>query len=287
MRSTGILMLIVAIVVGGITAWLVMNFLQNQAQPVAQPQASTTIAQTTVVVAATKLSFGDNLTRDNLKEVSWPTNNVPPGSFKTINEILDGADRRVALQNMEPNEMVLHSRVSGFGGRATLSQVISDGMRATTIRVNDVNGVAGFVLPGDRVDIMLTRNTKTGSAARDSMVTDVIIQNLRVLGVDQISNEDTSEPVVPKAVTLEVSPEDAQKLSLAASIGTLTLSLRNYVSAGTEEATRYKTISVNDLRPVGARSTSSSAPTPAPTYTSPTVRVTRGTTSSSQKVARE
>lgn len=279
-------MLVVAVVVGGITAWLVMNFLQNQAQPVAQPQAQSAMSQVTVVVASTKLSFGDNLTRDNLKEVSWPASSVPPGAFSTINEILDGADRRVALQNMEPNETVLHSRVSGFGGRATLSQVISDGMRATTIRVNDVNGVAGFVLPGDRVDIMLTRSTKSGAAARDSTVTDVIIQNLRVLGVDQISDEDASDPVVPKAVTLEVSPQDAQKLSLAASIGTLTLSLRNYVSAGTEDATKYKTVSINDLRPVGAQPTAGPV-APAPVSTSPTVRVTRGMKSSSEKVSRD
>lgn len=285
MRSTGILMLVVAIVVGGITAWLVMNFLQNQTQPTAQPQIQTTIAQTTVVVAATKLSFGDNLTRDNLKEVSWPTGSVPPGSFTTINEILDGAERRVALQNIEANEMLLQSRVSGFGGRATLSQVISDGMRATTIRVNDVNGVAGFVLPGDRVDIMLTRSTQGGSAARDSMVTDVIIQNLRVLGVDQVFDEDTSAPVVSKAVTLEVSPENAQKLSLAASIGTLTLSLRNFVSAGTEDDTKYKTVSIKDLQT--SRTSSAPAATTAPTSSGPSVRVTRGLTSKSQKVARD
>lgn len=283
MRSTGILMLIVAIVVGAGTAWLVMGFLQNQSQPTSVATESSAIEQTTIVVASSALAFGDTLSREVMREVPWPSASIPEGAFTTISEILAGADRRVTLRNMAPNEPILESRVSGFGGRATLSQVIGEGMRATTIRVNDVNGVAGFVLPGDRVDIMLTRQNKSGGNARDTMITDVILQSLRVLAVDQTSDEEEEAPQVSKAVTLEVTIEQAQKLSLAASVGTLTLSLRNFISTE-DDNTKIKTISIKDLKPTTSTARGQST---AQTSTSPIVKVTRGMASKSQTVSRD
>ena len=109
---------------------------------------------------------------------------------------------------------MLAGKVTGAGQRATLSAVLRDGLKAFTVRVNDVDGVAGFVLPGDRVDVALTRQVDKNSAT-----TDVVLQNARVLAVDQIADERTDKPSVVKAVTLEVNAVGAQKLSLAASVG--------------------------------------------------------------------
>ena len=107
---------------------------------------------------------------------------------------------------MEPNEAVLASKVTGPGERATLSAVLDPGMTAVTVRVNDVEGVAGFILPGDHVDVMLTRQGEKNSAA-----TDVVIDNAQVLAIDQLADEKADKPSVVKAVTLEVKATDGEK----------------------------------------------------------------------------
>jgi len=112
-------------------------------------------------------------------------------------------------------------------------------MRAVTIRVNDVDGVAGFVLPGDRVDVMLSRQIDKGNA-----VNDVVLKNAKVLAIDQLADERTDKPSVVKAVTLEVDIAGAQKLALAGQIGTLALTLRR---AGDSEPTASRPITLSDL----------------------------------------
>ena len=116
---------------------------------------------------------------------------------------------------------MLAAKITGPGQRATLSAMLGDGMKAVTIRVNDVEGVAGFVLPGDRVDVVLTRTGEKNNA-----VNDVVIQNVRVLAIDQLADQRADKPSVVKAVTLEVDPTDGQKVALAATVGTLSLLLR-------------------------------------------------------------
>src|SRR4030095_9597008 len=149
-----------------------------------------------VVAAATALKFGDRLAVENLRMIDWPAGSVPEATFKSIDELL-GPEPRVALQAIQPNELILATKVTGPGQRASLSAVITSGMRAMTIRVNDVLGVAGFVLPGDRVDIMLTREI-----AKDQPVTDVLLQNVKVLGIDQRYEQQNNKPDVVKAVTI-------------------------------------------------------------------------------------
>ncbi|RVA70497.1 Flp pilus assembly protein CpaB, partial [Mesorhizobium sp. M7A.F.Ca.US.006.04.2.1] len=120
--------------------------------------AQTGIVQgSTVVVAAMPLKFGDTLSADKLREVAWPAGSIPTGAFKTTKEALAGEGIRQALQTISANEPVLASKITGPGQRATLSAVLGEGMKAVSIRVNDVLGVAGFVFPGDRVDVLLTR----------------------------------------------------------------------------------------------------------------------------------
>jgi pilus assembly protein CpaB len=191
-----------------------------------------------VVAAATALKFGDRLAAENLRLIDWPAGSVPEGTFKSMDELL-GPQPRVALQSIQPNELILAAKVTGPGQRASLSAVISTGMRAMTIRVNDVLGVAGFVLPGDRVDIMLTREV-----VQNNPVTDVLLQNVKVLGIDQKSDQQNNAPDVVKAVTIEVTTEQAQKITLAATVGKLSLALRDISNV---ELAPVKPVSIRDL----------------------------------------
>ena len=138
----------------------------------------------------------------------------------------------MVLAAIETNEPVLALKVTGPGQRATLSALVGPGMKAVTIRVNDVEGVGGFVLPGDRVDVVLTRQIEKGSAS-----TDVVLQNVRVLAVDQSADERAAKAAVAKSVTLEVSTVEAQKVWLASSVGSLSLLLRKAGEAKEERLT--------------------------------------------------
>jgi len=191
----------------------------------------------TIIVAAKPLRFGNELTAAHLREMAWPETELPNGSFAKVADLLSG--KRVVLTPIEVNEPVLATKVTGAGQRATLSSMIRDGLKAFTIRVNDVDGVAGFVLPGDRVDVALTRQVDKTFAN-----TDVILQNARVLAIDQVADERTDKPSVAKAVTLEVDVIGAQKLSLAATIGSLSLMLRKAGEANSEYTRR---VSLRDL----------------------------------------
>src|SRR5262249_19794070 len=150
--------------------------------------------------------------------------------------------RRVVLTAIEANEPILASKITGPGQRATLSATLQDGMKAVTIRVNDVEGVAGFVLPGDRVDVALTR--QKDSNGKDKSSTDVVLQNVRVLAIDQTADERNDKPSVARAVTLEVDTASAQKVALAASVGNLSLILRK---AGDALADSTRPITLGDL----------------------------------------
>ena len=239
----------------------------------------------TVVVARQQLEFGTELQPELLREISWASEDKPEGSFTTINDIMDG-ERRVALRSIAPGELVLKDRISGFGGRATLSQIIEEGQRAVTIRVNDVSGAGGFILPGDRVDVLMTIQPGKG---RLGMITDVILDDIRVLAMDQIADENQEGAIVAKAATLEVDPEDAQRIALASSIGSLSLTLRNFAASAVEEELDgerepLRTIRYRDLGPDKKAAPVSRAAAPSP-FT--TMRVTRGTEASNASVLKD
>ena len=175
----------------------------------------------TIVVAAKPLRYGMELSDTDLKEVPWQVNAIPEGTFRTKAELLQGKDKRSVLSSIEANEPILEWKITGPGQRASLSALIQEGMTAVTVKVNEILGVAGFVLPGDRVNVLLTRSDK-----ERGQYTDVLMQNVRVLAVNQLADDKTEKPMVAKAVTLEVSMEDAQKLVLAANVGNISLTLR-------------------------------------------------------------
>ncbi|HYH17749.1 MAG TPA: Flp pilus assembly protein CpaB [Azospirillum sp.] len=285
-------MLLLACVMGGTAVFLARGWLERQNRPqmiAATPQAPVQPALTTVVVAKIPLRFGDELNRENLREVNWPSDAVPDGGFTSIDGVLSGGERRVALRDIGANEPLLKGRVSGFGGRATLSALVGPDMRAVTIRVNDVQGVAGFVLPGDRVDVIFTRPEGAAESARPQSppIADVLLQNLKVLAVDQLADSQKDKPVPAKAITLEASTEEAQKLTLASQVGTLSLTLRNFANSNFAEA---GTITVSgllsrQLEPAPAESIAE--PTAEPARALHSVRILRGIESSMQDVTPE
>ncbi|MGH6651592.1 MAG: Flp pilus assembly protein CpaB [Sphingopyxis sp.] len=185
----------------------------------------------TLVVAAQPLGFGTPITAENTRLVNWPANSVPAGAFRTTAGLINAArGQRVALRPIEAGEPILASKVSGDNGRATIATLLADGMRAASIRIDDVSGVGGFVIPGDVVDVLLTRQTPGEGADRNDQITDVVLEGVRVIGIDQLADENKTTPVVGKVATLEVSPVGAQKLALAQKVGTLSLALRNVTS---------------------------------------------------------
>jgi pilus assembly protein CpaB len=242
-RVSTIVMIGFAVLFGLLAVFIAQTWLNNQADLrmrslEAQNQRKPIVTQT-IVVASKSLRFGAELGSMSLRELAWPEDAVPAGAFGKISDIMSGNGRRVVLTPIEANEPILASKITGPGQRATLSATLQDGMRAVTIRVNDVEGVAGFVLPGDRVDVALTRQND-----RTAATTDVVLQNMRVLAIDQTADERNDKPSVVKAVTLEVDTASAQKLALAASIGSLSLMLRKAGEAVVETTRR---ITLSDL----------------------------------------
>lgn len=238
MKGRAVFMLVTALVLAGFAVFLTRDWLQKQVQPVVVQEQR--VPLTTVVVANSPLYFGNRIGREHVREVEWPAGSVPPGVFESIDELLGGDKPRVVLRRIEVGEPILTSKVTGDEQRATLSALVSEDMRAITIRVNDVIGVAGFILPGDRVDLLLTREN-----GETQLITDVLLQNVTVLGIDQTAGDKETEPAVVKAVTLEVTPIQAQKVVLAAQIGSLSLALRNQIDVA---ATTRETITVADLQ---------------------------------------
>ncbi|PBB21000.1 Flp pilus assembly protein CpaB [Mesorhizobium sp. WSM4313] len=240
MRANTLIMIVLAGVFGVLAVVLANIWLANQRSAMAK---AGDVPRDTVVVAAVPLKFGDTLSADKLREVAWPSGAVPTGAFKTTKELLAGEGTKQALQSIGTNEPVLANRITGPGQRATLSAVLAEGMKAVSIRVNDVLGVAGFVFPGDRVDVLLTRTVRSNDGPDKSFV-DVLLQSVKVLAVDQVADESKDSPTVVKAVTVEVTTKDAQKLTLAAGAGQLSLALRQAAASKGEETER---VTLSDL----------------------------------------
>jgi len=237
-RASTIVMIGFAVVFGLLAVFIANMWLNKQAKQQVQAAPAQSIHAQTVVVATQPLRFGTEITEAMVKEVPWPSNSMPAGAFGKISDVMAGG-RRVVLAAIEPNEPVLALKITGPGQRATLSALVQPGMKAVTIRVNDVEGVGGFVLPGDRVDVVLTRQVDKNQAT-----TEVVLQNTRVLAIDQTADERANKAAVAKSVTLEVNTLEAQKVWLASTVGSLSLLLRK---AGETAETKTRKITLKDL----------------------------------------
>ena len=176
----------------------------------------------TIVVAAQPLGFGATLTVDSAAEIAWAARSLPEGAFASKEELFKYGTRAV-LAALDRNEPVLKTKITGPGQRGSLSVILEDGKRAVTVRVDDVRGVAGFILPGDFVDVVLISDDP---ASQREGYSDILLRHVKVLAIDQLAAERPEQPTVPKAVTLEVTPEQAQKILLASNVGKLSLILR-------------------------------------------------------------
>src|SRR5262249_6098443 len=235
MRKANLYILLLAIVMGGIAAYMASNWIAEHTT------SRTTERSATVVVAAAPLNFGAALSAENVTEMPWPADAVPEGAFRSRDELFKEG-RRAALAPLQRNELILKSKITGPGQRATLSALLDEGKRAVTVRVDDVRGVAGFVLPGDRVDVVLIRTIS--EAGKQENISDVLLQHIKVLAVDQLVNERQENPKVASAVTLELDTDQAQKVILATNVGRLSLILRQ---AGENHQIATKRVTEQDL----------------------------------------
>jgi pilus assembly protein CpaB len=242
MRGPALIMTGIAVVVGGITVVGGRYYIERsnaRPQQVVAQAAPQPVAATKVVVAAQPLRFGMELSSQQLKEVAWPVDAVPPGSASSIAEFLKGPEKRVVIAAMEPNEPVLPAKVTGPGQRAILSSMLAPGMSAVTISLSEMQGLMGLAMPGDRVNVMLTR-----TADQDKSYTDVLLQNVRLLAIDQVMDQRAERPLTIRNATLEVMPQDAKRVALASTVGSLSLMLRR---AGEETAGALGKVGIKDL----------------------------------------
>ncbi|AOR72470.1 Flp pilus assembly protein CpaB [Burkholderia stabilis] len=219
MKNSRALMMLVVAMVAGLAAvvfashWLVQT---------------STSSVTPVAVATTDLNLGEPLGPNQIHMVSWPAGSVPTGAF-TDTKALEGRVVRTSLSRGEP---VIESKLAPVGTKGGLSAVIADGSRAITVRVNDVVGVAGFALPGNYVDVIVNTQEQQGKTDGQS-ISKIVLDHILVLAVAQQVSRDDTAPKVVNAVTLEVTPDQAERLDLARSVGTLSLVLRNQVDQKT------------------------------------------------------
>jgi len=205
-----------------------------------------------VVVASQPIPYGVLLDAKYLTVAKLPPSAAPTGAFSSVSQLLNQqGGPPTAIVPMQAQEAVLPTKLTGVGERPTLAALISPGMRAFTIPVTEVQGTGGHVMPGDRVDVVLTGDiaNQNGGAPtpQRKLVSSLIVQNVRVLGVDQNANPTTATPTIARSTTLEVSLPDAQRLALASQAGTLSLALRKTGSTDTEPP---RLVMVSDLGPM-------------------------------------
>jgi len=261
MRTSTVIILAVAISMGGSAAYLTRNWLKDQTRASAAVQPAGTI-----VVAAESLAYGTAMTPDNIVEIPWFSNTLPEGAFAVKDDLLSGG-RRVVLSPLKRGEVVLRSRITGPGQRASLASLLDEGKRAVTVSVDDVRGVAGFVLPGDFVDIVIIADD--GSPKRQSY-SDILLEHVKVLAIDQVASEGEGQPTVAKAVTVEVTKEQAQKILLATNIGKLSLILARPVESNPDPNRRVSEKDIGRTSPEPLRPPPAPPP-PAPVAAAPVV----------------
>ena len=211
MKRRGALMLLLSLVFGFGAAWAAKNWLEQRT-----PDSP---AGTAVVVATMEIPFGTAIEARHVKVITVPQGTPLGNHFTSLAEI----EGLVATQKALPDEVLLKERFTKSGAGSTLAALIRPDMRAMTVRVDDVVGVAGFLLPGNRVDVVAARKIQ-GS---DRAITETILFDINVLAVDQTSSQDKNEPVVVRAVTLEMTPQQAEVLVRAREEGRIQLTLRN------------------------------------------------------------
>ena len=252
MRSRGLWMLAVAVLAGLAAVLLATQWMQGQSAQRGR-----------IAVANADIELGGRISAEMIRMTDWPRDSVPQGAFADAS-LLNG---RVVLVSLQRGEPLTEARLAPVGSKGGLSAVVPEGRRAMTVRVNDVVGVAGFALPGTFVDVMVNTQAEGGQRGgdRDRSISKIVLERILVLAVAQEADRDSTKPKVVNAVTLEVTPRDAEVLDLARSVGTLSLVLRNPsdpVRTATAGATKSELLGISTV----------STPDPAPVKPPPHVR---------------
>lgn len=215
-KKRGLMLVLLSVIIAAAAAWTANNYVQQRIASAALGDSP----NVTVLAAAMRLPYGTKIESRHVKTLDVPENVVPPGAIRDFNEV----DGHIIKGEILEGEILIKDRIAGGGAGSALASLVEPNKRAVSVRVNDVVGVGGFLLPGNYVDVLGTR-LEMGTSRRATSET--IIQNVKVLAVDQTAATDKNEPVVVRAVTLELTPQQAEVLVKWEEEGTIQLALRN------------------------------------------------------------
>jgi pilus assembly protein CpaB len=278
------IVLALAVAAGGTFAYGTYQYMQNGG-PKGSPAAS--IPTSAVIVAAQDLQIGASLRQEDLRAIQWPSNAVPAGAFGKPEDLIG----RGLIMPVMTNEPFLPSKLASKEAGAGLPPVIPEGFRALSVRVNEVIGVAGYVLPGTRVDVVAT---VVPTPNQIDVTSKVILTNVQVLAAGtKIEQDEKNKPIQVTVVTLLVNPDEAEKLTLASTEGKIQLALRNPLDKTAPVTTGIKPALLMGtgapVRRVASASTGRKLQpqvAPAPVAV-PTVEIIRGDKRSQEVVAQE
>jgi pilus assembly protein CpaB len=235
MRRSSIIMLIAALVLGLVAVLFARSFLGGARRAGSERAALRTVP---TVVAAGDINFGEKITPDMLKIVQWPADTLPVGSFQRIDELTSG-EGRTAMRPIITNEILTQQSLAIGANRLSTAPLLNPAMRAVAVPVTEIAGVGGLIYPGDRVDVFFTRQPEEAMP-----YVEMVMQGVRVLAVGLDMNVGKDKPGIVRSATLEVTPLQAQKLTLANTVGQISLALRHFSD---EARVRLQTGQVMDL----------------------------------------
>jgi pilus assembly protein CpaB len=265
-KKRALVMVSLSLIMGVAAAWIAKNWIQAASE---RPE----IEMASVIAADLGIPFGTKVERRHLKMLEMPAQYVPPGSFSSVDDVVD----RVTVQPIVAGEILMQARFVDYDDGSTLAALVEKNMRAVTVRVDDVIGVAGFLLPGNRVDVLASRKEQNRRATAET-----VLRDIKVLAVDQTAATEKNEPVIVRAVTLEVSPQQAEVLVKAREEGSIQLTLRNPLEEDEQ---------VSEEKPVEPEAEPAPVAAPAPRRVAvPATRefevtIIRGTSVSEQKAS--
>ena len=225
MRNKRFLIVLVGALIFGVLAAVSVSRYLSRAQ-------AFTANMNKVAVAKVAIPLGSKIIAEQIMVVQFPKESTPDGAYDSPDKLAG----RVAVMNIAPREPITESRLAPEGTAAGLSAVIPEGYRAMTVKVDDAAGISGFIMPGTLVDVVVVIDPREGSGSQDP-ISKIVLQNIKVLANGQNIDKpkDEREAASVKAVTLQVTPEQAEKLALATSEGKLQLVMRNQIDQGDEQ----------------------------------------------------
>ena len=258
-QRRGLVLVLFSLCMGGVAAWAANDWVSDRLS-----DGNEDGDNVPVIVASMEISYGTKIEGRHLKVTSVPSDSLPSTAFQSIQAV----EGKVATVDIARGEVLSSSRLADHAGGSTLAALVSKNMRAVTVRVDDVIGVAGFLLPGNRVDVLATKIDRSSQNAK----TDTILKNIKVLAVDQTAATQQNEPVIVRAVTLELTPPQSETIVKAKEEGSIQLTLRNPL----DEEALVAQIEPQVVRKAPAVMARRSAPVRR-TSTDTTVTVIRGT----------